>query len=402
VPLSPELTQVSSQPDGTSLQVTWSDEKFIRSGYRVYGSTDGVTFGPPINVAANVHSYIDPGLAPGTRKYYKVTVVGTSGESKPSRTYGAQAGGSARVLIVDGDDRWQFQTAENPSCTNHAFAALAGQNIGGPVFETANHNAVIDGTAQLADYPAVVWLLGEEGAADSSFDPTEQSLVTAYLNAGGNLFVSGAECGYDLDRSSGPTAADRNFYHNVLRAIYSSDDANTHAFTPAASGIFTDNAASGFDNGTHGTYNVGYPDVLTPTNGSIQAISYSGGLGGAAAVQYDGSLGGGKVVNFGFPFETITNSAARDAYMSDVLRFFGVLDPPALLPLQVNPAGDTLTLTWTASAGLKYRVQYKTNLSAPTWQTLGSDVTATNTTAVQTDSTVRSAPQRFYRVLLVD
>ena len=402
VPLSPELTQVISQPNGTSLKLSWSDEEFIRTGYRVYASADGVTFGAPVNVAANVQSYTESGLTPGTKRYYKVTVVGTGGESKPSRTYGAQARGAARVLIVDGDDRWQFQTSENPYCTNHAFAAIAGQSISGPAFDTVHHSAIMDGTVQLGNYPAAVWLLGEEGAADESFDSTEQSLVTAYLNAGGNLFVSGSECGYDLDRGSGPTAADRNFYHNQLRAIYGSDDANTYAFTPAAGGIFSGNAASGFDNGTRGTYNVDYPDVLIPTNGSIRALSYSGGTGGAAAVQYDGSLGGGKVVNFGFPFETITNSAARDACMSDVLRFFGVLDPPTLLPAQVDIASHTLTLAWTASAGLKYRVQYSTNLPAAEWQTLGADVTATNTTATHSDSIPGGASQRFYRVLLVD
>ncbi len=402
VPISPELVQVVSRPNGTSLMVTWSDEKFIRTGYRIYASADGVTFGAPISVASNVQSYIESGLAPGTKRYYKVAVVGTGGESKPSRIYGAQAGGSARVLIVDGDDRWQFQTAENPACTNHSFAALAGQNISGPVFETASHNAVIDGTVQLTNYPAVVWLSGEEGSQDGAFDATEQSLVTAYLNAGGNLFASGSEIGYALDRTSGPAAADRNFYHNQLRAIFSNDDASTYAFTPAAGGIFSGNATSGFDNGTRGTYNVDYPDVLVPTNGSIRAISYSGGLGGSAAVQYDGSLGGGKVVYFGFPFETITNSAVRDAYMSDVLRFFGVLEPPTLAPPQVNLASHTLTLNWKASAGLKYRVQYKTNLLDSAWQTLGSDLTATNTTAAKSDSIVGSAPQRYYRVLLVD
>ena len=402
VPISPELAQVISQPNGTSLKLTWSDEKFIRTGYRIYASTDGTTFGAPINVASNVQSYTESALTPGTKRYYKVAVVGTGGESKGSRIYGAQAGGSARVLIVDGDDRWQFQTTENPTCTNHAFAAIAGQNISGPVFETADHNAVIDGTIKLTNYQTVVWLLGEESSADRSFDATEQSLVTAYLNAGGNLFVSGSEIGYDLDRSSGPTAADRNFYHNQLRAVFSNDDANTYSFTPVSGRIFTADAISGFDNGTHGTYNVDFPDVLLPTNGSLQAISYLGGLGGAAAVQYDGSLGGGKLVNFGFPFETITNSAVRDAYMSDVLRFFGVLGPPALLPAQVNLASHTLTLTWTASAGLTYRVQYKTNLLDSTWQTLGSDVTATNTTAVQGDSALGTAPQRFYRVLLVN
>ncbi|HOX59825.1 MAG TPA: D-alanyl-D-alanine carboxypeptidase [Candidatus Paceibacterota bacterium] len=402
VPVSPALTRVSSQPDGTSLKLTWSDEDFVRTGYRIYASPNGVTFGPPINVAANVHTYTDSGLTPATKRYYKVSVVSPGGESKASRTYGAQTGGSPRVLIVDGNDRWQFLTAENPTCTNHAFAAIAGQNISGPGFETAHHDAVINGTVQLAGYPAVVWLLGEEGAADRSFDTIEQSLVTAYLNAGGNLFVSGSECGYDLDRSSGPAAADRSFYHDQLRAVYSSDDANTYAFSPAAGGIFAGNSAGGFDNGTRGTYNVNYPDVMVPTNGSRPAITYSGGLGGVAAVQYDGSLGGGKVVNFGFPFETITNSVARDACMSDVLRFFGVLDSPALLPAQLDSAGHTLTLTWTASAGLKYRVQYATNLPASAWQALGADVIATNTTAFQVDSTLSGAPQRFYRVLLVE
>jgi hypothetical protein len=147
---------------------------------------------------------------------------------------------------------------------------------------------------------------------------------------------------------------------------------------------------------------VDYPDVLTPTNGSIKAISYSGGTGGAAAVQYDGSLGGGKLVYWGFPFETITNSAVRDAYMSDVLRFFGVLDPPSLLIPQVDPSSNTITLTWTASAGLTYRVQYKNGLSGALWQTLGSDVTSTNTTASETDTISGGAPERFYRILLVN
>ena len=311
-------------------------------------------------------------------------------------------GGSARVLIVDGDDRWQFQTTENPNCTNHGFCAIAGQNISRVVFETANHNAVIDGTVGLTNYPAVVWLMGEESTADETFSSTEQSLVTAYLNAGSNLFVSGSEIGWDLDRSSGPTTADRNFYHNQLRAVFANDDANTYSFAPAAGGIFAGNVASGFDNATHGTYNVDFPDVLTPTNGSIQAITYSGGTGGAAAVTYDGSLGGGKLVNWGFPFETITNSAVRDAYMSGVLRFFGVLDPPTLLRPQLNPTNNTVTLTWTASAGLAYRVQYKTSLADAAWQTLGSDVTATNTTATKADAGFGSIARRFYRILLVN
>ncbi len=401
VPISPQLIQVSSPSNGTSLKLTWSDERFIRTGYRIYASSNNVNFAAPINVASNVQSYTDSGLTPGAKKYYRVTVVGSGGESKASRTYGAQAGGAPRVLVVDGNDRWQFQPTDNPACTNHSFAAIAAQNISGPAFETVNHNAVINGTVALSNYPAVIWLLGEESTADETFSTAEQTLVTAYVNAGGNLFLSGAEIGWDLDRSSGPTTADRNFYHNQLRAVFFNDDASTYAFAPTAGGIFAGDAASGFDNGTKGTYNVAFPDVLTPTNGSVAAISYVGGIGGTAAIQYSGGGGAGKLVNFGFPFETITNSVVRDAYMSDVLRFFGVLAPPQILSFQVS-GGNSLALNWQASAGLVYRVQFKEALSDAAWQTLSPDVTATNTTASKVDATFGSVPQRFYRVQLLN
>lgn len=401
VPLSPGLLRVASPPDGSSLQLTWSDEKFIRTGYRIYASSNGINFNAPISVGSGVQSYTESGLLPGTSRYYRVSVVGSGGESKASRIYGARVGGTPRVLLVDGNDRWQFLPAENPSCTNHGFAAIAGQSISGPAFETAHHNAVVAGSVALTNYAAVIWLLGEESTVDETFSVTEQAIVTSYLNAGGNLFVSGAEVGWDLDRASGPTAADRNFYRTVLRAAYTADDAATYAFTAAAGGAFVNDGSSGFDNGTKGTYNVDYPDVLVATNGSGVALNYSGGTGGAAAVQYDGSLGGGRVMNWGFPFETITNAFTRTAYMSDVLRFFNALDAPHLLLPQLNPTGN-VTLAWSGSIGLRYRVQYKTNLIDTFWQNLTGDVTATNLPITKTGNLPAGASQRFYRVLLLD
>ena len=117
-----------------------------------------------------------------------------------------------------------------------------------------------------------------------------------YLAAGGNLFISGSELAWDLDSASGPSAADRAFFHNQLRAVYSADDANTYTFSPVTNGVFTGNVTSGFDSGAKGTYNVDFPDVLTPTNGSVAALTYVGGTGGTAGITYDGSLGGGKLV----------------------------------------------------------------------------------------------------------
>jgi hypothetical protein len=176
------------------------------------------------------------------------------------------------------------------------------------------------------------------------------------------------------------------------------DDAATYAIVSVTNGIFSGNPATGFDNGTKGTYNVAFPDVLTPTNSSVAAILYSGGRGGAAAVTFAGGPNNGKLVNFGFPFETITNSAARDAYMSDVLQFFGVLEPPQFFAPLLS--GNSILLQWSSSAGLKYRVQYKTNLNSATWSDLAPDVTATNTISSSTQPV--TSGHRLYRVLLVN
>ena len=282
VPLSPQLISVMSNGGSNSITLKWSDEGFIRTGYRVYASADGTNFDAPINLAANVQNYTASGLALGAKRFYRVSVVGAGGESPYSRIYGAQvAGGYAPVMVVDGFDRWQFLRTDNPSATNHSFAAIAGRSISGPSFDTVHHRAITNGLVSLSNYQAVIWMLGTESTVNRTFEASEQMAVTGYLNGGGNLFVSGAEIGWDLDRPSGPGTADRDFYHNQLRAAFSADDANIYAFAPSVSGIFTGNSNGGFDNGTHGTYNVAFPDVLTPTNGQHGGNSVFRRVGGS-------------------------------------------------------------------------------------------------------------------------
>lgn len=400
VPTSPRIwTALNS--GNNSITVHWTDEGFVHIGYRLYTSSDGITFNSPVTLGSSALSYIDGALTAGIKRYYRVSVVGSGGESPFSRVYGAQVGSAPPLLVVDGNDRWQFQTTENPQGTNHAFAAIAEQNIHGPAFDTAYHEAINDGTVKLTNYPAVIWLCGEQSTDDRTFDSAAQPLVTTFLNKSGNFFVSGAEIGWDLDRDSGPTAVDRNFYHNQLRAALNgnaNDDAGTYSFAPlSGGGVFVGDSTGAFDNGTY-FYSVDFPDVLTPTNGSVAAINYVGGRGGAAAVSYDGSPYTGKIVNWGFPFESITNSALRDVYMSDVLRFFNLLSAPAISSTSIS--GDTITLTWSATPGIKYRVQYTTDFNATNWAALSPDVTATTTTASKSD-TVGATP-RYYRVLLLN
>jgi Putative Ig domain/Stage II sporulation protein len=65
-------------------------------------------------------------------------------------------------------------------------------------------------------------------------------------------------------------------------------------------------------------------------------------------------------------------------------------------------SATTAVLTWSAIPNVKYRVLYKNSLSVQVWETLGSDITATGSTATTSDTALGSVQQRFYRVQVVE
>jgi hypothetical protein len=68
----------------------------------------------------------------------------------------------------------------------------------------------------------------------------------------------------------------------------------------------------------------------------------------------------------------------------------------------VSASNDTAVLTWSAIPGTTYRVQYKNDLAEPAWETLGPDVTASDSLATAMDSDLAGIPQRFYRIIVAD
>jgi hypothetical protein len=74
------------------------------------------------------------------------------------------------------------------------------------------------------------------------------------------------------------------------------------------------------------------------------------------------------------------------------------LDNPPVIS-SILRTGDDATLSWLVETGKVYRIQFKDDLTAPTWNELSGDIAATNATASKTDTTTGNASQRFYRVL---
>ena len=195
----------------------------------------------------------------------------------------------------------------------------------------AANEAVVSGHVNLADYDAVIWILGEESSGSDTFDGNEQLQVASYLAQGGRLFVSGAEIGWDLDQLNNGRA----FYNSILKANYVADDANTYAVQGTAGSILAGLNFS-FDDGAE-VYDVTYPDVIAPVAGAQPTLSYSGGTGGTAGIQWDGGPESGRLVMLGFPFETIVSRSARTEMMQRVFDFF---DLRSSQPADFDSDGD--------------------------------------------------------------
>ncbi|MEO5804157.1 MAG: fibronectin type III domain-containing protein [Verrucomicrobiota bacterium] len=371
------------------------------TGFVIYRSTNGYGFANPVIVnGATVTNITLTNLTADVDYYLRIAAFNSAGESMPSETAGCRwtaNTNSSKILFVNGFNRFdrttnlrQSVTAQNyqppgdmgaiervmPRANNSFdYVVQHGKAITeyGLPFDSCQKQAVTNDLVALTNYAIVVWETGQD--LNDNFNSVAQSKITTFLNNYGNLFVSGAGIAYSLDRASGPTAADRAFFNNFLHADLASDahtNSATYTFVPLIGTIFGGNANGTIDNGTKGIYWVKSPEVLTPVGVAETAITYSG-PGSSAAIQYDGSSGGGRVVYFGFPFETITGTNIRAAYMTDALDFLGAA---RVLTQPQNSSvlrGSNSTFSIIASGILPLSLQWRwngTNISNATNSTL--------------------------------
>ena len=340
-PAAPTRLRVIPAGTGNAI-VSWQRPEFNEYvgdgplGYRVYTSTDGYGFDGGTYVdGLNTTSAFIPGLDPAQGvHYFKVAAVNAGGESPATPVLAAAPiMADTSVLIVDGFERFdrflnpreayfagQIDRVKPRFSNSFDYSVQAGAAVEAysstVAVAGASSAAVAAGDISLANYDAVIWLSGEESSANDTFNATEQTLVASYLAQSGKLFVSGAEIGWDLDNLDNGRA----FYENDLKANYVADDANTYTVQGVGGSIF-DGLTFSFDDGSQ-FYDSQFPDVINPNAGSSSALVYMGGTGGGAATTFGDAMGEGQIVNFGFPFETITTVANRANVMERVLDFF--------------------------------------------------------------------------------
>lgn len=267
-------------------------------------------------------------LIDGETYYLSVIALNEFGASPQTEFLGVSpTSNSVSCLIVNGFDRINGTTNTHNFIRQHGEALM----YNGLTFDSATNEAVMNDEVDL-NYHFVDWILGEEGTATSTFTNEEQNKVKQYLESGGFLFVSGSEIGYDLVGQG--SSNDQNFYSNYLKANYISDAAGGHQGTYIGFGvsnsIFNEIDNITFDNGSHGTYDVDWPDGIKPISGAEICAKYSdvdydsrGGMG----IQYLGTFGSGNasiggIVHLSVGFEAIYPDTKRNELMERIVDFY--------------------------------------------------------------------------------
>ncbi len=222
---------------------------------------------------------------------------------------------STYILIVDDDGGANYETLYIESLENLGF--VIGQDFDVWCYSTEGELSA----KLLLEYTVVIWFTGDDYS--STLLSSDREALAQYLDAGGSLFISGQDIGFDIYYE------DTTWYETYLKAIYEADDTDVDNVVGLEGTIFE--GVQYYLTGGDGASNNNYPSDIAPTGGSTLALCYGGDSSLGAAVVYDGTY---RLVYFAFPFEAINKADDRKECMGIVLGFLIIgypLEPPEVL-----------------------------------------------------------------------
>lgn len=297
------------------------------TGYIVQKSLDGRSFDKGVDVG-NIFQFTDD-ISEGPA-YYRVIAYNEGGVSFPSVVSGVVYSGRVpQILVVDGFERVDANTPRftlGTSGSNRYILEYINSfnyfieyaKVLGPLGFSVDYaqKSALSGV-DLSEYDAVIWFLGEQSSADTTFSTVEQSMISQFISDGGAFFVSGSEIGWDLVEKG--SASDTQFYNEVLNVQYINDSSGLYTFKGAGDLSGLD---GNFDDGTY-FYQADYADVIEPFTVEGSQIMYYDEVSASGAGVLT-STSDKKVAVLGFPFETILNLETKKTIMEKVLEKFSI------------------------------------------------------------------------------
>lgn len=342
VPGTPTFFRVENLGDGR-VRLRWTAVSGA-NGYRIYTSSDGDAFGSDTILTGTECIY--SGLPLNVPIYFCVAAHIQDGGGHATIGYQSEVLGcvpstaalSGRVLVVNAFDRQADDLGNLRNFVKYHGDAIS---AAGYPFDAVSDECVSAGTVALTGYGAVDFLTGQASTPDSAVSTPQQTAITNYLAAGGKLFITGSEIGYDLEPYG--TTGDQDFLHNILRTDYVADDAGVYSAAGSAGGIFDGITSIAFWDDDNGPCQVDFPDCYAPLSGATVNMTYPG-TAYSAGITYDGTC---RIVHLGFPFEAVRDLTKRRDIMARVLTFFdlGPVTPTTTIILECRDALGNLTPT---------------------------------------------------------
>lgn len=352
-------------------------------GYRLYYSIDGMNYllrdnETVLTSGLNSFRYNYNSSNPLFLRMYAVDSAAITNVSKQSDVYSIRMlNDNKKILIVDGFDRYGGSGSWANPYHDFVVSHVKSFNLS---FESCSNEQIIDGTLNLSSYDLVIWILGDESTTDETFSATERTKVSAYLENGGKLFVSGSEIAWDLEGSTSATPQETQFLRTYLKAKFVSDDSNIYGVQGVDSTQFS---GLGFGFGVQGNgspYIEDYPDVIDTSGGSIPILKYNAvsTAGIAYTGNFNNSSSNGQLVYIALPFETINLATDRTKVMTAALKYFGLIPPSSIDDMDFSPNNFELSQNYpnpfNPSTKINYEISSRENVELKVFDILGNEV----------------------------
>ncbi|MFM8359408.1 MAG: fibronectin type III domain-containing protein, partial [Verrucomicrobiota bacterium] len=304
----PAISAISAQPAALSARVQWTTDEPASSVVRYGTSPASLDLVQTVANPVTLHQVQVSGLAPETPYYYQVSSTDGAGNSATGPLGSWTTAALAPILFVDDDLGATYE--------RFFVAALQASQLAFDTWEVATMGGP-PGAAQLQAYPLVIWNTGYDyTSVGAGLSATEQSALSAYLEGGGRLFLSGQDILYNGVGSS--------FIANYLQlSAYSNDViSGSHTLAGVAGHPLTDGLSLAIARPSD--YPAFYIDALQPLP-AASGIFLPGVSGLAYPFSATSSWGNGTggtfgVVFFAFPFESISTTAPAPNNQATVLR----------------------------------------------------------------------------------
>ena len=260
------------------------------------------------------------------------------------------------ILIVDDDGAFDYET-------RYFQAALAPLGRSTAIWD---RNSTTISAAVLANFDIVVW---ETALSYPTVDAGDRAALSAYLDGGGSLFLTGQDIGWEMNDIGGDAIA---WYHNYLHANYINDDTNDLTLYGEPGDPIGDGLSINIGGGD-GANNETYPSDIDPRDAAASIV-----------LRYDASRNGGikadtgvyRVVYFAFGFEAINNAAHRALVMQRVIDWLA--PQSTAVPSGDTPSAVTLVGNWpnpfNPSTEIVYRLAAETRVDLGVYDLQGRHV----------------------------